>query len=140
MAKALAFLHSIRVAHRVRLDIPCPSLLLTVYQDAFLDNFLVQWFPESLAPRQLTISRPRVFLNDFETAVYFKEDVPAHARTCVGLPLCPSFPLPERYFRRVPEEVLSGNPYDPFKLDVWQFGTSLSDFKVSANAYFFPMT
>ncbi|EIW51817.1 uncharacterized protein TRAVEDRAFT_136635 [Trametes versicolor FP-101664 SS1] len=113
--EALAFLHSIRVAHR----------------DAFLDNFLVQWFPESLAPRQLTISRPRVFLNDFETAVHFKEDVPPHARTCVGLPLCPTFATQERYFRRVPQEVLSGRPYDPFKLDVWQFGTSLSDFKTS---------
>ncbi len=67
--------------------------------------------------------------------MYFEADVPAHAHTCVGLPLCPSFARPEQYFRRVPQEVLSGTPYDPFKLDVWQFGTSLSDFKVSVNAY-----
>lgn len=71
--------------------------------------------------------------------MHFEEDVPAHARTCVGLPLCPGFALPERYFRRAPHEVLSGNPYDPFKLDVWQFGTSLSDFKVSVHMHFFPM-
>ena len=30
----------------------------------------------------------------------------------------------------MPPEVLSGKPYDPFKLDVWQLGKSISDFKV----------
>ncbi|EIW51783.1 uncharacterized protein TRAVEDRAFT_136543 [Trametes versicolor FP-101664 SS1] len=113
--EALAFLHSMNMAHR----------------DAFKDNFLVQWHPESLATDQLTISRPRVFLHDFETAVRFSVDVPPHERICTGLPLCPSFALPERYFRPVPPEVSSGNPYDPFKLDVWQFGISLIDFRTT---------
>ncbi|KAI0366046.1 hypothetical protein BV20DRAFT_687669 [Pilatotrama ljubarskyi] len=113
--EALGYLHSIGVAHR----------------DAFKDNFLVQWFPESMASHQLTISRPRVFLNDFETAVFFTEDVPASDRVCVGLPLPPSFPSPERYFRPIPSELTSREPYNPFKLDVWQFGDSLRDLKTT---------
>ncbi|KAI0672664.1 kinase-like domain-containing protein [Trametes maxima] len=111
--EALGYMHSIGVAHR----------------DAFKDNFLVEWYPESMAEHQLTISRPRVYLNDFETAVYFAPEVPSHERTCVGLPLSPSFPVPDKYTRPVPPEVSSGEPYDPFQLDVWQFGNSLSDLK-----------
>ena len=34
----------------------------------------------------------------------------------------------------MPPEVLSGKPYDPFKLDVWQLGKSISDFKVPSMA------
>ncbi|KAI8982909.1 kinase-like domain-containing protein [Trametes punicea] len=112
--ETLGYLHSIGVAHR----------------DAFKDNFLVQWHPESLSPRQLTVTRPRVLINDFETAVHFSADVAPCDRTCLGLPLSASFD-PEKYTRPVAREVLSGQPYDPFKLDVWQFGTSLSDFKTT---------
>lgn len=36
----------------------------------------------------------------------------------------------DEYSRDVPPEVKSGEPYDPFKLDVWQLGTGISDFKV----------
>ncbi|KAJ2979574.1 hypothetical protein NUW54_g11123 [Trametes sanguinea] len=109
----LAYLHSIGVAHR----------------DAFRDNFLVQWHPESLSPSQLTVTRPRVILNDFETAIRFDEDVPSAGRVCVGLPLSESFPDPAKYTRPVPAEVASGQPYDPFKLDVWQFAQSFRNFK-----------
>ncbi|CDO75227.1 hypothetical protein BN946_scf184895.g7 [Trametes cinnabarina] len=111
--ETLGYLHSIGVAHR----------------DAFKDNFLVQWHPESMSPRQLTVTRPRVILNDFETAVRFAQDVPSAERVCVGLPLSESFP--QGYTRPVPPEVASGKPYDPFKLDVWQFGQSLSDLKTT---------
>ncbi|KAI0360320.1 hypothetical protein OH77DRAFT_672826 [Trametes cingulata] len=113
--EALGFLHSIGVAHR----------------DAFKDNFLVQWFPESMASDQLTVSRPRVFLNDFETAVRFTDDVPAAARVCTGLPLCCTFPTPDRYFRNLAAELSTGEPYDPFKLDMWQFGDSFRDFRTT---------
>ncbi|KAI0371422.1 hypothetical protein BV20DRAFT_942248 [Pilatotrama ljubarskyi] len=113
--EALGYLHSIGVAHR----------------DAFRDNFLIQWFPESLAPNQITTTRPRVLLNDFETAVYFRADVAPDARTCTGLPLSPSFPTPERYFRPLAPELSSGQPYDPFKLDIWQFGDSLRSLKTT---------
>ncbi|EIW57212.1 uncharacterized protein TRAVEDRAFT_48261 [Trametes versicolor FP-101664 SS1] len=47
--EALAFLHSMKVAHR----------------DAFKDNFLVQWHPGSLATNQRATSRPRVLLTLF---------------------------------------------------------------------------
>ncbi|KAI0371382.1 hypothetical protein BV20DRAFT_965597 [Pilatotrama ljubarskyi] len=113
--EALGFLHLLGIAHR----------------DAFKDNFLVQWFPESMVPNQLTIARPRIFLNDFETAVRFAEDVPLTARTCVGLPLCATFPTPDRYFRNCAPELLLDEPYDPFKLDVWQVGDSLRDLRTT---------
>ncbi|KAI0636470.1 hypothetical protein C8Q77DRAFT_1269334 [Trametes polyzona] len=111
--EALGFLHGMGVAHR----------------DAFKDNFLVQWHPESMRVDAYPISRPRVYLNDFETAVRFLPNVSPEERVCVGLPLGASFPDPERYRRPVPPEVASGEPYDPFKLDVWQFTTSFADFK-----------
>ncbi|KAJ3017152.1 hypothetical protein NUW54_g650 [Trametes sanguinea] len=98
-------------------------------QDAFKDNFLVQWQPESLKARAYPVSRPRVYLNDFETAVMFGQDVPIEDCVCTGLPHGPSFPGPEKYRRPVPPEVESGKPYNPFKLDVWQFAMSLRDFK-----------
>ncbi|KAI0647600.1 kinase-like domain-containing protein [Trametes meyenii] len=116
--EALGYMHSVGIAHR----------------DASKDNFLVEWYPESMAEHQLTISRPRVYLSDFETAVYFAAEVPSQERTCVGLPLSPSFPIPDKYTRPVPPEVSSGQPYDPFKLDVWQFGNSLSDLKTEIPA------
>ncbi|KAI0766332.1 hypothetical protein BD413DRAFT_570094 [Trametes elegans] len=111
--EALGFLHDVGIAH-------C---------DAFKDNFLVEWHPESLRIGLMPVSRPRVYLNDFETAVRFLPDVPPEKRVCVGLPVGASFPNPERYSRPIPPEVEGDKPYDPFKLDVWQFGTSLAGFK-----------
>ena len=65
---------------------------------------------------------------DFELAIRFSADIPVEERVCVGLPSGGSLPGPSA--RPMPPEVLSGNPYDPFKLDVWQLGESISDFKV----------
>ncbi|OJT14091.1 hypothetical protein TRAPUB_9367 [Trametes pubescens] len=107
----LGYIHNRHIAHR----------------DAFKDNFLVQWHPETMRARTAPISRPRVYLNDFETAVRFPLDMPAEDCVCVGLPVGPSFS--DRYCRPVPPEVQTGKPYDPFKLDVWQFSTSFADFK-----------
>ena len=100
-----------------------------VLQDAFKDNFLIQWLPETLTMEHTAPSRPRVYLTDFEVAVHFRQDVPQEERVCQGLPMGGSFP--NSYGRRIPPEVASGAPYDPFKLDVWQVGTSFNDFKVS---------
>ncbi|KAG5719375.1 hypothetical protein E4T56_gene13531 [Termitomyces sp. T112] len=97
MLEALAFIHSHNVAHR----------------DAFMDNFVVQWQPESLAAKKISISRPRIYLIDFEVSVQFSEDCPIENRVC----------------RQCPPEVESGKPYDPFKLDVWQLASSLHKFK-----------
>ena len=106
-------------------------MILKSPQDAFKDNFLVQWVPETLAMEHIAPSRPRVFLIDFEVAVHFQEDVPQEKRLCQGPPMGGSFP--DSYGRRMPPEVVSGEPYDPFKLDVWQLGVSFDDFKVSVH-------
>ena len=93
-------------------------------QDAFHDNFVVQWHPESLRTMKVSISRPRVYLIDFETAVQFPEGCPLFERVSVG------FPVAEKYARPHAPELASGKAYCPFKLDVWQLGYSLLKFKV----------
>ena len=65
---------------------------------------------------------------DFELAISFPVDTPQEEHVCVGPPYGGS--LPGHSGRPMPPEVLSGKPYDPFKLDVWQLGESFSDFKV----------
>ncbi|GJE86787.1 kinase-like domain-containing protein [Phanerochaete sordida] len=115
--EGLAFLHRHGIAHR----------------DAFPSNFLVQWQPESMALGAPCVSQPRVYLIDFECAVAFPDGCPSEERVCVGYPLAGSLegcPLDE-YCRGVPPEVESGRPYDPFKLDVWQLGTGLSDLRTT---------
>ncbi|PIL28181.1 hypothetical protein GSI_09718 [Ganoderma sinense ZZ0214-1] len=110
--EALVFLHTCGIAHR----------------DAFKDNFVIQWVPESLRiDYDSPSSRPRVYMIDFELAIRFPLDSPKEARMCVGRPSGGSLPGPSG--RPMPPEVLSGEPYDPFKLDVWQLGNSISDFK-----------
>ena len=76
----------------------------------------------------IPVSRPRVYLTDFELAIMFPMDSTFEERLCVGPPLGGS--IPDYNARPMPPEVLSGKPYDPFKLDVWQLGTTFSDFKV----------
>lgn len=97
--------------------------ILTRNQDLCKHNYLVQWHPESLTTMQVPLSRPRVFLTDFEMAYEFPPDVPSEQRLLTGLP-------DEEYRRRVAPEVASGLSYDPFKSDIWQFAESFSDFKV----------
>ncbi|GJE86788.1 kinase-like domain-containing protein [Phanerochaete sordida] len=110
--EGLAFLHNQRIAH----------------QDAFKSNFMVEWMPESLRSTDLQVSRPRVYIIDLETAVEFPEACPLHERRCARLKLPLGVP-PEEYARPVPPEILDGQPFDPFKVDVWQFGTGFSSFK-----------
>ena len=95
-------------------------------QDAFHDNFVVQWHPESLRTMKISISRPRVYLIDFETAVQFPEGCPSIERVSVGYPVTEE----ETYSRPCLPEFASGKAYCPFKLDVWQLGNSFSGFKV----------
>ncbi|KAK7450546.1 hypothetical protein VKT23_012855 [Stygiomarasmius scandens] len=102
--EGLAFIHKMGIAH----------------QDAFLDNFLVQWQPESLLTVDLFSSRPRVYLIDFEVAVEFPAFTPPEQRICHGLPVGGSFPNKDEYGRPSPPDVLEGQGYDPFRLDVWQ--------------------
>ncbi|KAH9900805.1 hypothetical protein C8Q73DRAFT_675845 [Cubamyces lactineus] len=106
--QGLAFVHSRNIAHR----------------DADKANFLVQWHPESLDTMQVPIVRPRVYLNDFERAW--------------ELPTCifsnDMDPLSHIYSRPTAPEVQSGEPYDAFKTDVWQFSASFWDFRSTVPA------
>ena len=133
--KALEFIHNLNIAHRVSNPLfssqckifkqPCDIL-----QDAFHDNFVVQWHPESLRTMKISISRPRVYLIDFETAVQFSAGCPSIERVSVG------YPVTENYSRPCAPELASGKAYNPFKLDVWQLGNSFSGFKVRQCIFF----
>lgn len=96
-------------------------------KDLFMDNFMVDFSPQSLLERNWT--RPRVYLIDFETAVHFPDDVHPSDRLTSGLP----FPDAEYQRKRAPELLISElHPYCPFRLDMWQFGFDLmSTFSVS---------
>ncbi|KAK7440440.1 hypothetical protein VKT23_017078 [Stygiomarasmius scandens] len=107
--EGLVFIHRLGIAHR----------------DAFHDNFLVQWQPESLLAADMFCSRPRVYLIDFEVAVELPKVGPPEQKLCRGLPIGGSYTDPERYARPAPSDVLRGDAYDPFKLDVWQLGYPL---------------
>ena len=100
------------------------------FQDAFRDNFVIQWYPESLHAMKTSFTRPRVYLIDFEIAIQFPAECPEIERVSIGLPLGGSFTVPEKYARPHAPEFASGKAYCPFKLDVWQLGISFSDFKV----------
>lgn len=113
MLEALSYIHNLKIAHR----------------DAFRDNFLIQWYPESLTPMKISPSRPRVYLIDFEVAIQFPSECPLDQCTTTGFPLGGSFTNPATYGRPHAPEFTSGKPYSPFKLDIWQLGTSLNDFK-----------
>lgn len=100
------------------------NLFVDVAQDAFLDNFLVQWHPESLAANAISPSRPRVYLIDFEVAIEFSPECTSDDQVCTGMPIGTSFAA-ESYARPHAPELGSGGPYNPYKLDIWQLGTSL---------------
>ncbi|KAJ3798282.1 hypothetical protein GGU11DRAFT_744465 [Lentinula aff. detonsa] len=99
-ASALAFIHEKRVAHR----------------DAFIHNYLVQWDPESLKHQLVRLTRPRLYLIDFETALCFPEDSLYDDCTCTGLP----FGDINDYALPTPPGVAEGKSYNAFYLDFWQ--------------------
>ncbi|KAG7089887.1 hypothetical protein E1B28_011521 [Marasmius oreades] len=109
--EALVFIHAEKVAHR----------------DAFYDNFLVQWRPQSIRAQQIPCSRPRVYLIDFETAICFPEDSVNEDCTCIGHP----FGNIDNYARPTIRAVGEGKPYNPFILDVWQLSYHLAFLETS---------
>ena len=80
---------------------------------------------------KVSISHPRVYLINFENAVQFPADCPSTERVSVGYPsAAAAAAAAEKYARPHAPEFASGKAYCPFKLDVWQLGSSFSDFKV----------
>ncbi|KAL1751978.1 hypothetical protein FB107DRAFT_220881 [Schizophyllum commune] len=110
--EGLDYIHAAGIAHR----------------DAFTRNFLMQWQPESLLVGRNSVSRPRVYLIDFETAVEFSGNIPPPDRLCVGLPQGGGIASPSRYTAPQIPEMATGEPYDPFKLDVWQLASCFNSF------------
>ncbi|KAF8989871.1 hypothetical protein BDZ89DRAFT_1196880 [Hymenopellis radicata] len=106
--EALMYLHDKRVGHR----------------DAFLNNFMVEWMPDSLSETQRPLAaHPRVWLFDFETAIAFPPMHTLKECVCYGVPF-PDVPM-ALYARPIPNFILDGEEYNPFELDVWQFGLHL---------------
>jgi len=105
--EGVIFIHERGIAHR----------------DLFLDNFLLEWHPESLRSRIAT--RPRVYLIDFETAVTFPKNSDPTERLVTGLP----FPSESPYERPSPPELMSAQLYCLFLLDVWQLGKGFENFR-----------
>ncbi|KAF9048009.1 hypothetical protein BDZ89DRAFT_1154829 [Hymenopellis radicata] len=112
--EALEFIHSKRVAHR----------------DAFHCNFLVQWQPNSMRHMEIPTSRPRVFLIDFETAISFPETLSYDDCLCTSAP----FADMDSYAQPIPTMVLSGQPYSPFLLDLFQVTFKFRFMKTSIQA------
>ncbi|PPQ80778.1 hypothetical protein CVT25_001915, partial [Psilocybe cyanescens] len=102
-----AYLHRNRIGHR----------------DLFLPNFMVEWMPESMSERT-SMTRPRVYVIDFETAIDFPEDSLESERLCADFP----FAL-DQYGRHVAPEIeaMPMQPYCPFRLDMWQLGKDLHE-------------
>ncbi|KIM79428.1 hypothetical protein PILCRDRAFT_10264 [Piloderma croceum F 1598] len=114
--EALACIYASNIAHR----------------DAFHNNFLVQWHPESMRTMSIPASRPRVYLIDFEVAMEFPAECPPVERMSTGYPPGGSFPETEMYSRPLlPEISSSNNCYCPFKLDIWQLGSTFANFRTT---------
>lgn len=79
---------------------------------------------------EISPSRPRVYLIDFEVAIQFPPEYSTDQCTTTGFPIGGSFTDPETYGRPHAPEFASGKAYSAFKLDIWQLGKSLEDFKV----------
>ncbi|KAG7443937.1 uncharacterized protein BT62DRAFT_901657 [Guyanagaster necrorhizus] len=67
----------------------------------------------------------RYYINDFETAVCFDEDSDPSSRKITGLPNVRVGRIGE-YAREYAPEMLVGDPYCPFKADVWYLGRMLN--------------
>jgi hypothetical protein len=63
----------------------------------------------------------RYYLNDFEFSVCFDPASDLSTRLVTGLPIS-TMGDPSKYGREKAPEMLSDNPYCPFRTDVWQLG------------------
>ncbi|PPQ91203.1 hypothetical protein CVT25_001219, partial [Psilocybe cyanescens] len=90
---------------------------LIAHRDLFPANIMVEWMPQSLVERSC-MSRPCIYIIDFETTVDFLSD--SIYRKSSEFP----FNMSE-YGRPVAPELSNGQPYCPFRLDMWQLGIDL---------------
>ncbi len=61
----------------------------------------------------------RYYIDDFETAVCFNKDSDPATRKITGLPDIRVGRTKGEYARKYAPEMLTGEPYCPFKADVW---------------------
>ncbi|KAK7019254.1 hypothetical protein R3P38DRAFT_2975644 [Favolaschia claudopus] len=100
---------------------------LVAHQDLFIDNFMCEYLPRSLADRHSM--PPRVFLIDFEAAVDFPPESRPEDR------LVSSHFFGDEFTRaRAPELREKDTPYNPFALDIWQLGYKMSMFSTKIEA------
>ncbi|KAJ3783396.1 hypothetical protein GGU10DRAFT_360987 [Lentinula aff. detonsa] len=99
--EALQFIHHKRVAHH----------------DAFFNNFLVEWQPDSLKRGAISVAHPRVWLIDFENAMSFPEDTPYGECKCTT----PDFLKRDNYGRPYDAAFMGDLSFNAFTLDLWQF-------------------
>ena len=110
-------MHLNGVAHR---DITCSNLMMDgsgMYPDGFhpVRQHLDLSAKTEVVPMTRTMAKPKYYIIDFDGSVWFPADMPAKFRTATG-----------KYGAddEVPEMSQSG-PYDPFKVDIFQFGNVL---------------
>ena len=116
-------------------------------KDIDTDNILINFkggASQGIVPRCRGVRGPptsfreyfpvRYYLNDFELAACFDYDSDPSTRVVSGLP---TKGLLGKYGRDVAPEMLSEEPYCPFRTDVWQLGRMfLRSFQVSLNLCF----
>ena len=115
--QGIEFMHLNGVAHR---DITCTNIMMDgsgMYPDGFhpVRQHLDLSAKIEVVPMTRTMAKPKYYIIDFDGSVWFPADMPAKFRTATGKHGADD---------EVPEMSQSG-PYDPFKVDIFQFGNVL---------------
>ncbi|KAF8523035.1 kinase-like domain-containing protein [Gautieria morchelliformis] len=130
VTEGLAFCHERFVAH---LDIDVDNILVN-FKGGARQHGVTQPGGVLGPPTPFRADFPvRYYLNDFELAVCYERDSHPSTRVVSGLP---TKGLLGKYGRAVAPEMLSEQPYCPFRADVWQLGSMfLRCFQVSLDIW-----
>lgn len=106
-------------------------LIIKLQQDAFVDNFLLDWMPESLREGHVPVCHPRVYLIDFELAISFPQGHPPDQCVTKGTPIgdIESSRVKPQYNRLLPDSLAQGSTFNAYQLDVWQLSRAFSPLK-----------